>query len=137
MERFQTCHPRRMAETIHLTLRRVHFHQAETGFTVAVGTREDSAEEVRFVGNFPALQLGELVAVTGEWQSHKKYGRQFAVESVAPVVPTSAEGIERYLAAGHVKGIGATLARRLVGHFGADLLRVIDEEPQRLREVAG
>src|SRR5438477_4571884 len=127
----------RMPETIHVTLRRVHFHNAETGFTVAVGTRDDSGEELRFVGSFPELPLGELVAVTGEWQSHKKYGRQFAAESVAPVVPTSAEGIERYLVAGHVKGIGATLARRLVERFGADLLRVIDEEPQRLREVPG
>jgi exodeoxyribonuclease V alpha subunit len=127
----------RMPETIHITLRRVHFHNAGTGFTVAVGTRDGSGEEVRFVGNFTELQLGELVAVTGEWQSHRKYGRQFAAESVAPVVPTSAEGIERYLAAGHVKGIGATLARRLVERFGADLLRVIDEEPQRLREVPG
>jgi exodeoxyribonuclease V alpha subunit len=126
-----------MPETIHITLRRVHFHNAGTGFTVAVGTRDGSGEEVRFVGNFTELQLGELVAVTGEWQSHRKYGRQFAAESVAPVVPTSAEGIERYLAAGHVKGIGATLARRLVERFGADLLRVIDEEPQRLREVPG
>jgi exodeoxyribonuclease V alpha subunit len=126
-----------MPETIHLTLRRVHFHNAETGFSVVVGTRDDSGEEVRFVGSFPQLQLGELVAVTGEWRSHKKYGPQFAAESVAPVVPTSAEGIERYLAAGHVKGIGVALARRLVERFGADLLRVIDEEPQRLREVPG
>ena len=82
-----------MPETIHLTLRRVHFHHAGTGFTVAVGARDGSGEEVRFVGNFPELQLGELVAVTGEWQSHKKYGRQFAAESVAPVVPTSAAAI--------------------------------------------
>ena len=56
-----------MPETIHVTLRRVHFHNAETGFTVAVGTRDDSGEEVRFVGSFPELPLGELVAVTGEW----------------------------------------------------------------------
>jgi exodeoxyribonuclease V alpha subunit len=126
-----------MPETIRLTLRRVHFHDAGTGFTVAVGTREDSAEELTFVGNCAALQLGELVAVTGEWRNHKRWGRQFAAESVVPVVPTSAEGIESYLAAGHVKGIGAALAKRLVERFGADVLRIIDEDPERIREVPG
>jgi hypothetical protein len=56
---------------------------------------------------------------------------------VSSVVPTSAEGIERYLAAGHVKGIRAGLARKLVARFDTDLLRIIDEEPNRLREVPG
>jgi exodeoxyribonuclease V alpha subunit len=126
-----------MPETIHLTLRRVYFHDAGTGFTVAVGTRDKSGEEVTFVGNLPELQTGEIVAVTGEWRNHKKFGRQFAAESVSPVVPTSVEGIESYLAAGHVKGIGATLTKRLVERFGADVLRILDEEPERLREIPG
>jgi exodeoxyribonuclease V alpha subunit len=125
------------SETIHVTLRRVHFRNAESGFTVGIAVRDDSAEEVKFVGTFPELQNGEPFALTGQWRTHGKYGRQFAAESAVPVVPTSAEGIERYLAAGHVKGIGATLAKRLVEHFGDDLLRVIDEEPERLREVQG
>ncbi|HEX7140303.1 MAG TPA: ATP-dependent RecD-like DNA helicase [Vicinamibacterales bacterium] len=126
-----------MPETIHVTVRRVHFHNTETGFTVAIGVRDGSGEEVRFVGCLPELPIGEEVAVTGEWKNDKKYGRQFAAESAAVVIPTSAEGIERYLAAGHVKGIGATLAKRLIEWFGGDLFRVIDEEPQRLREVPG
>ena len=126
-----------MPETIHLTLRRVRHHDSATGFTVAVGARDGSGEEVTFVGYLSQFELGELVAVTGDWQRHKKWGLQFAAESVAPVVPTSAEGIESYLAAGHVKGIGATLARRIVDRFGAEALRVIDEQPERLREIPG
>ena len=125
------------SETIHLILRRIHFRNAESGFTVAVGTRDDSAEEVTFVGTFPELQSGEPFVVTGEWKTHSRWGRQFAAESVTPIVPTSAEGIERYLAAGHVKGIGSTLARRLVERFGDDVLRILDEEPNRLREIEG
>src|SRR5215467_13234618 len=108
------------SETIHVTLRRVHFRNAESGFTVGIAVRDDSAEEVKFVGTFPELQSGEPFALTGQWRTHEKYGRQFAAESAVPVVPTSAEGIERYLAAGHVKGIGATLAKRLVERFGDD-----------------
>ncbi len=126
-----------MPETIHLTVRRVRFRDSATGFTVAVGTREASAEELTFVGHLPEVPVGEPVAVTGEWRDDKKWGRQFAADSLALIVPTSAEGIESYLAAGHVKGIGTALAKRLVGRFGADLLRVLDEEPERLREIPG
>jgi hypothetical protein len=80
-----------MPETIHLTIRRVRVHDARTGWGVAVGARDGSGEEVTFVGYFQQFEIGELVAVTGEWQSHKKWGRQLAAESVTLVVPTSAE----------------------------------------------
>ena len=126
-----------MPQTIHLTVRGIRFRKPETGFTVAVGVLNDSGEEVPFVGCFADIPIGEEVAVTGEWQTHKTYGRQFAVDAVSIVIPTSPEGIERYLAAGHVKGIGPTLAKKLVKRFGADLLRVIDEEPSRLLDVPG
>ena len=36
-----------------------------------------------------------------------------------------------------IKGIGPRMAARIVGHFGADTLRVIEEAPDRLVEVAG
>jgi exodeoxyribonuclease V alpha subunit len=62
---------------------------------------------------------------------------QFQAQTIEVVVPTSIEGIERYLAAGHVKGIRAGIAKKLVARFGTELFRVIDEEPHRLGEVAG
>ncbi len=46
-------------------------------------------------------------------------------------------GIERYLSSGLIKGIGPAYARRLVEAFGAETLRVIEEEPERLRTVDG
>src|SRR5436305_7074627 len=111
-----------MAETITLTVQRVRFHSNETGFTVATGVDDASGEELTVVGNFPRLEVGEVVSVTGEWRDDSKWGRQFVAASVAQVVPTSAEGIQAYLTAGHVKGIGEALAERLVRKFGADLL---------------
>jgi exodeoxyribonuclease V alpha subunit len=126
-----------MVQTITLTVQRVRFHSNETGFTVATGVDEVSGEELTVVGNFPRVEIGEVVSVTGEWRDDSKWGRQFVAASVAQVVPTSAEGIQAYLTAGHVKGIGEALAERLVKKFGADLLRVIDEEPQRLMGIPG
>jgi exodeoxyribonuclease V alpha subunit len=126
-----------MPETLQANVQRVRFHNTESGWTVLVATREDTYEMVTIVGVFPEVQEGEPIVATGEWRQDKKYGRQFMADSVAIVVPTSREGIERYLAAGHVKGIRAGLARKLVARFDTDLLRIIDEEPERLREVPG
>jgi exodeoxyribonuclease V alpha subunit len=126
-----------MPETLHASVQRVRFHNAESGWTVLVGLRDDTHEAVTIVGVFPEVQEGEPIVAAGEWRQDKKYGRQFHADSVSIVIPTSEEGIERYLAAGHVKGIRAGLAKKLVARFGTDLLRVIDEEPQRLREVVG
>jgi len=126
-----------MPETLQVTVQHIRFHNRETGFTVALCSDEESRDELTIIGSFPAVQPGETIAVAGVWRTDKKFGRQFAAESVAHVAPTSEAGILRYLAAGHVKGIGAALAKRLVKQFGADLLRVIDEEPRRLRTVPG
>jgi exodeoxyribonuclease V alpha subunit len=53
------------------------------------------------------------------------------------VPPTTAEGIERYLGSGLVKGIGPILAKRLVGRFGADVLAVIENRAAELQSVDG
>src|SRR4051794_12113857 len=126
-----------MPETIQVKILRTRFYDADTGFGVLHAVSEPDGQELTIVGNFPPVQLGESVAVTGEWRLDKKWGRQFAADCLSTIVPTSREGIEHYLSAGHVKGIGAGLAKRLVQQFGADLLRIIDEEPRRLLEVRG
>ena len=45
--------------------------------------------------------------------------------------------MERYLGSGAIKGIGAALAARIVRRFGADTLRIVEEEPERLAEIKG
>lgn len=126
-----------MAETIHLTVRRVRFRDDGSGYTVAIGTPEAADGEMTFVGHFAEVPIGEPVAITGEWRHDRKYGRQFAAQSLAPLLPTGAEEIEDYLASGRVAGIGPALAERFVERFGADTFRILDEEPERLREIFG
>ncbi|HYC92524.1 MAG TPA: ATP-dependent RecD-like DNA helicase [Thermoanaerobaculia bacterium] len=126
-----------MPERIEATVRRVRFHNQESGFTVLTARRDDTREEITIVGAFPLFDVDESIVASGEWRDDRKFGRQFVAESVAPVVPTSRDGIRKYLAAGHVKGIGAKLAKRLLDHFGAELLQVIDRDPERLRDVPG
>ncbi len=126
-----------MPETIQATVLRVRFHNTETGFTVLIAVHEESHEELTIVGSFPPVEESEPIVATGAWRQDKKWGRQFAAESVTVIVPTSREGIEAYLSAGHVKGIGAALAKRLVERFGTDLLQIMDQEPARLLDLPG
>ena len=51
--------------------------------------------------------------------------------------PTTSEGVEHYLAGGFVKGVGPVLAKKLVGHFGAEVLNVIASNPVDLESVDG
>jgi exodeoxyribonuclease V alpha subunit len=124
-------------ERIHATVQRIRFHSAETGFLVLIARDDESREDVTIVGNFPRIEEGEPIVAEGEWRNDRKWGRQFVASSLSLVIPTSREGIRRYLAAGHVKGIGATLARKLLDRFGDQLLHIIDATPNRLLEHPG
>ncbi len=85
----------------------------------------------------PAPYSGEMIRATGQWVQHARFGRQFAVQGYESVEPSTEQGMERFLASGAVKGIGKTMAARIVEHFGKDTLTVLAETPERLTEVAG
>ncbi|WP_308169733.1 SF1B family DNA helicase RecD2 [Acrocarpospora catenulata] len=124
--------------TLEAVLERVTFANEETGYTIArVAVERSGGELLTVVGPLLGAQPGESLRLTGRWTSHPRYGRQFEVWSYTTVLPATVQGIQRYLGSGLIKGIGPKMAERIVGHFGADTLRVIEEEPARLTEVPG
>ncbi|MFY1635580.1 ATP-dependent RecD-like DNA helicase [Solwaraspora sp. WMMB335] len=119
-------------------LERITYANEETGYTIArVATDRSGNDLLTVVGSLLGVQPGESLRLVGRWGSHPKYGRQFEVHSYTTVLPATIQGIERYLGSGLIKGIGPKMAGRIVAHFGADTLRVIEEEPGRLIEVPG
>jgi len=119
-------------------LERVTYANEETGYTIArVATERSGRDLLTVVGPLLGAQVGESLRLTGRWTSHPRYGRQFEVRTYATVLPATIQGIQRYLGSGLIKGIGPVMAERMVAHFGTDILRVIEEEPQRLTEVPG
>src|SRR4051794_39137182 len=70
-------------------------------------------------------------------QVDMKHGEQLRVTSVTELAPTTLAGIEKYLGSGLIKGIGEVTAQRIVERFGLDTLKVLDDEPHRLKEVSG
>jgi len=118
-------------------VKRIVFESPETGFMVGRLEIEGEWDLTTFVGNLLAVSEGETVRLTGQWVEDKKFGRQLRVEAFETIVPTTIDGIEKYLGSGLIEGIGPTYAKRLVEAFGVDTLRVIDEEPHRLQKVPG
>ncbi len=92
---------------------------------------------VTVVGTFPQVQVGETLRVQGSWTNHPSFGTQFKATACESTLPTDATAILRYLASGAVKGIGPATAARIVDRFGADTLRILEEEPQELAKIKG
>ena len=98
---------------------------------------EGGGDPVIVVGDLASAQPGETLKLTGSWEEHPRFGRQFRAEAFEVLVPSSEEGLREYLASGLFSGIGREYADRIVRTFGRDALRVIEETPERLRKVPG
>ena len=123
---------------------RITYYNDENGYTVM----RLKPGKVRFgqvgkdglytvVGNLPELQPGESVRLTGNWSSHKEFGKQFQAETVEQLAPATIEGLKRYLGSGLIKGVGPVTAKRIVEHFGMDTLDVLETSPDQLLAVPG
>ncbi|MDB5097220.1 MAG: exodeoxyribonuclease subunit alpha [Cyanobacteria bacterium RYN_339] len=126
-----------MSATLHGVVERITYHSPENGYTVAKLAVPGQEELITAVGHFGQLKPGEAVALTGSWGSHPKHGDQFKVDEYRLERPASLVGLEKYLGSGLIKGVGPKSARRLVAHFGLEILDVIENHPERLHEVAG
>lgn len=111
------------------------YRNEENGYTVM--EMVDRGKEYTVVGSFPRIAEGEYLEVTGTEKKHPLYGNQLVMESYEWKMPADAAAIERYLASGAIKGLGAALAARIVKKFGDDTFRIMEEEPERLAEVKG
>lgn len=89
------------------------------------------------VGDLGQIAPGEHVRLVGRWTQHPVYGARFRVTSFAPTMPSTEQGMIRYLGSGLIPGIGPALAARLVERFGRDTLDVVATQSGRLREVSG
>ena len=116
---------------------RVTYQNAENGFCVIRIKARGQRELVTLVGHAAAISAGEWVTATGSWVNDRTHGQQFKARFLKTSAPTSAEGIEKYLASGMIRGIGPVYAKKLLRAFGDKVFDVIEAQPDRLREVDG
>jgi exodeoxyribonuclease V alpha subunit len=116
---------------------RVTFHNPENGFCVLRAKARGHRDLVTVVGHAATIAAGEWITASGEWVNDRTHGQQFKARFLRTSMPTSVDGIERYLSSGMIRGIGPVYAKKLVRIFGEKVLDVIEAEPARLREVEG
>ena len=114
----------------------VVFQNYDNGYAVLRLTLADG-QNVTVVGTIPLPAVGERLMVTGKWNNHSSYGRQFEAEFLERLMPQNAVDIVAYLSGRVIKGIGPKMAVRIVDKFGDQTLVVMEREPERLAEVSG
>ena len=116
---------------------RVTFHNEDNGFCVLRVKARGQRDLITVVGHAAAIGAGEFVQASGRWVNDRTHGVQFRADFLRAAPPTTAEGIEKYLASGMIKGIGPIYARKLVKTFHEQVFDAIEQTPERLQEIDG
>jgi exodeoxyribonuclease V alpha subunit len=114
---------------------RVTYHNAENGFCVLRAKARGHRDVVTVVGHAATISAGEWITASGEWVNDRTHGQQFKARFLRTSPPTSADGIEKYLSSGMIRGVGPVYAKKLVRAFGEKVFEVIETTSDRLREV--
>ena len=99
---------------------RVTFHSPQSGFCVVRVHVRGQRDFVTLVGTVAQIAPGEYVEAEGQWVHNSTHGRQFQARQLHVILPSTQEGIEKYLGSGMVPGIGPHFAKILVQAFGED-----------------
>jgi exodeoxyribonuclease V alpha subunit len=117
----------------------VIFRAEDDGYAVLEVREAESGEGFALVGPVAHLGEGDRAEVSGEWQTHSRYGRQLRAQGALPLDPADREGQIAYLTT--LRHIGQARAERLVDEHGEGVLQAIAADPQRvfssLRGVSG
>ncbi len=116
-------------------IRDIIYKNEINSYTIAEFETEEEATTV--VGYLPFVNSGDTLKLTGKFVEHKDYGRQFKIDTFEKMMPQTLDALERYLANGNIKGIGETIAKRIIRKFGEETIHVFKYEPLRLAEVRG
>ncbi len=117
------------------TIKSITFHSQQNGFTVLRLTDAETKKVVVVTGTLPELAVGENVKFLGEWGRHPKFGTQFKCASFE-LMPTADDGdVVNYLASGFFPDIGPKTAQNIYDVFGEETFSVLDNEPDRFRNV--
>lgn len=114
---------------------KIIFHNESNGYTVAIF--ETDEEYFTAVGTLYNIAEGDNYIISGTFIQNKQYGEQFKFDEIEECLPTTVDEIERFLASGIIKGIGAKKAKDIVKMFAERSLEVIENIPEALIQIPG
>ena len=105
----------------------VIFSAEDDGYAVLEVQDAESGEGFALVGPVAHLNAGDRAEVSGEWQTHSRYGRQLRARGALPLDPADRAGRIAYLTS--LRHIGPARAERLVDEHGDGVLGAIAADP--------
>ncbi len=105
----------------------VIFRADDDGYAVLEVQDTESGEGFALVGPVAHLGAGERAEVSGEWQTHSRYGRQLRAQGASPLDPADREGQVAYLTS--LRHIGPARAEALADEHGEGVLQAIAANP--------
>jgi exodeoxyribonuclease V alpha subunit len=106
----------------------VIFSSEDDGYAVLEVQDADSGEGFALVGPVAHLNAGDRAEVSGDWQTHSRYGRQLKARGALPLDPADRAGRIAYLTS--LRHIGPARAERLVDEHGEGVLGAIAADPE-------
>ena len=113
----------------------VIYKNTESGYIVF--DLDSDGELIPVVGELGDISEGERLELYGSYTTSAKYGRQFKAVNCTRTAPTTPAEIRKYLGSGIIKGVGPSLAKKIVDRYGEEALDVIENDPLRLAELKG
>lgn len=112
-------------------LKKIIFRSLENDFTIAAFINTENQQEFIATGDLFKPIEGLTYSMSGKWQDHAKYGKQFKINNYCVQEPVDTISIVAYLEK-HVKGIGPAMAERLVEKYGKQTIKILKGAPERI-----
>lgn len=122
-------------EVLNGFIENIVFKSEDTGYVVCKIRNEKNL--ISAVGTVPFIKEGQNVRLKGYWTVHKQFGNQFNIQEYEELLPNSLDGIEKYLSAGIIHGIGPVTAKKIIEKFGEETLNIMENHIERLMEIEG
>ena len=114
----------------------IRYHNEGNGYSIFSLKLEKSDKETICVGSIDPIVIGDYVVASGEYILHPNYGKQFKADYIRRDVPTNVNTYADYLVTS-ISGIGSTIAKRIVKHFGCETFNVIEKKHKKLADING
>lgn len=114
---------------------KIRFHNPQNGWTVLELSGSTTSKHNCATLVQAGVQVGTYLELEGEWLYDKKFGKQFKATSYKVSVPSTSDGMVKYLQSNLFTTVTKKIAEKIVETFGDNLENIIEKEPVRLLEV--
>lgn len=116
---------------------KIIFNNRDNGYHILSVELPNQKDTIVVNAWHPTIHEGLTYEFEGEWSTHPRFGKQMKAKSVFEVPPNTKEGLKAYLSSSFFPGIGPVIAGRIIGYFKDDVIRIFNEDIDKLLLVPG